>query len=193
MPPKPHTEVSELFPRVQQELAHLCALPEIRSAFTWLRAQEPQFAQWQLELARIAAPPFGEDARGEWLAAKFSELGLETVYRDNVGNGFRGPCRARARLCRLERPYGHGLSRGDAAQHPATGQPFVRAWSFGQRGRLDRDAGHRRGLGRGGNSARIAIRVYRQCGRRGRRRPTRHASYFFHAALEGFHPLQLGA
>jgi tripeptide aminopeptidase len=88
MPPKPHTEVSELFPRVQQELAHLCALPEIRSAFTWLRAQEPQFAQWQLELARIAAPPFGEDARGEWLAAKFSELGLETVHRDNVGNVF---------------------------------------------------------------------------------------------------------
>ena len=74
--PRTNTEVSELFPGVQQEVVHLCSLPEIRSAFTWLRAQEPQFAQWQLELARIAAPPFGESARGQWLADKFCELGL---------------------------------------------------------------------------------------------------------------------
>src|SRR6478672_783919 len=84
----PPPEVSELFPGVQQEVAHLCSLPEIRSAFTWLRAQEPQFAQWQMELARIAAPPFGESARGQWLADKFSELGLESVHTDEVGNVF---------------------------------------------------------------------------------------------------------
>jgi acetylornithine deacetylase/succinyl-diaminopimelate desuccinylase-like protein len=88
MSPKPGAEVSELFPSVQQEIATLCTSPEIRSAFTWFRAQEPQFAQWQLELARIAAPPFGESARGKWLADKFCELGLESVHTDEVGNVF---------------------------------------------------------------------------------------------------------
>src|SRR6266852_2846475 len=88
MTPRPGAEVSELFPSVQQEIANLCSSPEIRSAFTWLRAQEPQFAQWQLELARIAAPPFGESARGAWLADKFCELGLESVHTDEVGNVF---------------------------------------------------------------------------------------------------------
>ncbi len=73
---------------MQQEVAHLCSLPEIRSAFTWLRAQEPQFAHWQLELARIPAPPFGESARAQWLADKFCELGLESVHTDEVGNVF---------------------------------------------------------------------------------------------------------
>ncbi len=86
--PRPQAEVSELFPGVQQEVAHVCSLPEIRSAFTWLRAQEPQFAQWQLELARIPAPPFGESARGQWLADKFCELGLQSVHTDEVGNVF---------------------------------------------------------------------------------------------------------
>ncbi len=84
----PRAEVSEAFPDVQQEVSRLGRLPEIRSAFAWVRTQEAQFAQWQLELARIAAPPFGEAARGEWLAGKFRELELEDVHRDDVGNVF---------------------------------------------------------------------------------------------------------
>jgi len=84
----PRAEVSELFPNVQQEIARLSALPEIRSAFAWLRAQEPQFAHWQLELARIPAPPFGEAARAAWLAEKFRDLGLDDVHNDDVGNVF---------------------------------------------------------------------------------------------------------
>src|SRR6266403_1000517 len=86
--PRSQSDLSELFPGVQQEVAHLCSLTEIRSAFTWFRAQEPQFAQWQLELARIASPPFGESARGKWLADKFCELGLTPVHTDEVGNVF---------------------------------------------------------------------------------------------------------
>src|ERR1700687_5411685 len=86
--PRSQAEVSELFPGVQQEVAHLCSLTEIRSACTWFRAQEPQFAQWQLELARIAAPPFGESARGKWLGGKVFGLGLESVHTDEVGNVF---------------------------------------------------------------------------------------------------------
>ncbi len=73
---------------VQQQVARLASLPEVRSAFNWLRAQEPQFAKWQMEMARIAAPPFGESARGAWLAERFREIGLDEVRLDDVGNVF---------------------------------------------------------------------------------------------------------
>jgi acetylornithine deacetylase/succinyl-diaminopimelate desuccinylase-like protein len=60
----------------------------VRSAFNWLRTQEPQLAQWQMEMARIAAPPFGESARAAWLAERFREVGLDDVRIDDVGNVF---------------------------------------------------------------------------------------------------------
>src|SRR4030095_1515995 len=82
------SEVSDVYPAVQEEVARLAAAPEIRSAFNWFRTQEPQLAQWQLEMARVAAPPFGETARGAWLAERFRELGLDDVRVDDVGNVF---------------------------------------------------------------------------------------------------------
>ncbi len=39
-------------------------------------------------MAAISAPPFGEGPRGDWLLARFQELGLEQVHRDEVGNIF---------------------------------------------------------------------------------------------------------
>src|SRR5437868_9686909 len=88
MSPVPRAEVSEVLPALQQEIARLAGLPEIRHAFAWLRAQEAQFAHWQLEMARIAAPPFGEAARADWLRERFNELELEDVRIDDVGNVF---------------------------------------------------------------------------------------------------------
>jgi tripeptide aminopeptidase len=84
----PRPEVSEAFPSIQQEVARLAAAPELRSAYNWFRAQEPQLAHWQLEMARIAAPPFGEAARGAWLAERFQQIGLDDVHTDDVGNVF---------------------------------------------------------------------------------------------------------
>ena len=81
-------EVSDVYPSVPEEVARLAASPEIRSAFNWFRTQEPQLAHWQVEMARIAAPPFGEAARGVWLAEKFREFGLDDVRIDDVGNVF---------------------------------------------------------------------------------------------------------
>jgi tripeptide aminopeptidase len=75
-------------PALQQEVARLAASPEVRSAFNWFRTQEPQFLQWQMEMARIPAPPFGESARGAWLAERFREIGLDDVRTDDVGNVF---------------------------------------------------------------------------------------------------------
>ncbi len=70
----------------QPDIARLSASPQVRQAFAWIRAQEPQFAHWQLELASIPAPPFGESARGQWMLQCFRELGLEEVHHDEVGN-----------------------------------------------------------------------------------------------------------
>src|SRR6201997_5136876 len=88
MPFSSSPEVSDAYPTVQEEVARLSAAPEVRSAFNWFRAQEPQLAHWQLEMARISAPPFGEGARAAWLADRFRELGLDDVRVDDVGNVF---------------------------------------------------------------------------------------------------------
>src|SRR5579864_5222825 len=87
-PNPPRADLPELAPSLQQEVARLAASPEIRSAFNWFRSQEPQFLHWQMEMARIAAPPFGESARAAWLSERFREIGLDDVRIDDVGNVF---------------------------------------------------------------------------------------------------------
>jgi len=82
MPPKVPTAVAT----PEQEIAHLASLPELREACDWLRGAESKLREWQVEMAGIAAPPFGEAVRGQWLAGKFRELGLEGVHIDDVGN-----------------------------------------------------------------------------------------------------------
>src|SRR5579872_2397345 len=88
MPSSSRAEVPLVSPTVQQEIARLAVLPEVRAAFAWLRAEEAQFATWQLEMARIPAPPFGEKARSEWFQERFRALELEDVNIDGVGNVF---------------------------------------------------------------------------------------------------------
>jgi tripeptide aminopeptidase len=87
-PTPPRADMSDLAPSIQQEVARLAASPEVRSAFNWFRTQEPQLSHWQMEMARIPAPPFGESARGAWLAERFREVGLDDVRIDDVGNVF---------------------------------------------------------------------------------------------------------
>src|SRR5580700_687434 len=84
----PREALPETAPTVQQEIARLAGLPQLRAAFAWFRAQETQMAYWQLEMARIPAPPFGESARAEWLKKRFREIGLTDVHIDEVGNVF---------------------------------------------------------------------------------------------------------
>jgi tripeptide aminopeptidase len=69
-----------------QGIAALAALPEMRQASNWFRDHEPQIAAWQLELASIPAPPFGESSRSAWLADRFRELELDNVRVDQLGN-----------------------------------------------------------------------------------------------------------
>jgi tripeptide aminopeptidase len=88
MEPVSQEAISDLYPPVQEAVARLAGLPEVRAAFDRFRAQESQFALWQMEATRVAAPPFGEAARGLWLADRFRELGLIDVQVDEVGNVF---------------------------------------------------------------------------------------------------------
>src|SRR5438045_8611226 len=76
----------EPIPAIQREIERISQSGEVRSALDWLRQQEAQFVRWQLELARIPAPPFGEEQRAEWLAAKFNDLGLVDIQKDEIGN-----------------------------------------------------------------------------------------------------------
>jgi acetylornithine deacetylase/succinyl-diaminopimelate desuccinylase-like protein len=73
---------------LQEEVARLAASPPVRAACDRLRSQESQFAQWQMEATRVAAPPFGEAARGAWLTDRFRDIGLDDVQVDEVGNVF---------------------------------------------------------------------------------------------------------
>ncbi len=67
-------------------IGHLASLPRVHAAFQWFHLHERKLMHWQQELVSIAAPPFGEGRRAEWLADRFRELKLEQVEIDSEGN-----------------------------------------------------------------------------------------------------------
>ncbi len=73
---------------VRQQVQKIAGLRAVHAAFGWFRAHENELRDRQLELVRIPAPPFGEEARAEWLRARFAEIGLEDVHVDEIGNVF---------------------------------------------------------------------------------------------------------
>jgi tripeptide aminopeptidase len=78
----PSTVAHSAFSRISQ----LASLPRVHAAFQWFHLHERRVMQWQQELVSIAAPPFGEGKRAEWLAERFRELKLEQVEIDPEGN-----------------------------------------------------------------------------------------------------------
>jgi len=66
----------------------LAAQRTVHAAFAWLHGNPGRIMDWQARLVGIPAPPFGEAARSEWLAARFVEAGLSQVHTDAVGNVF---------------------------------------------------------------------------------------------------------
>ena len=71
---------------VKREIARILASAHVQSALQGFRGQESQLREWQMEMVRIPAPPFGEAERAQWLARRFRELDLENVREDSVGN-----------------------------------------------------------------------------------------------------------
>jgi tripeptide aminopeptidase len=72
----------------QKEVARLAEMRAVHSAFLYLHNQELEFRRWQREVTEIPAPPFGEAARSQWLAERFTALGLAQVSVDELGNVF---------------------------------------------------------------------------------------------------------
>jgi acetylornithine deacetylase/succinyl-diaminopimelate desuccinylase-like protein len=66
----------------------LAARRPVHAAFAWLHGNPKTIMDWQVELVAIPAPPFGEQARAEWLAARFAEAGLSRVETDAASNVF---------------------------------------------------------------------------------------------------------
>jgi tripeptide aminopeptidase len=72
----------------QQEISRIAELRPVHNALHYLHNQEMEFRRWQMELADIPAPPFGEAARGQWLRRRFNDLGLHHIETDALGNVF---------------------------------------------------------------------------------------------------------
>jgi tripeptide aminopeptidase len=70
----------------QRRITRLATLTAVHRAFHWLHLHQPQLRQWQLELVRIPAPPFGESNRANWFLDRFHQLGLTNVHIDDEGN-----------------------------------------------------------------------------------------------------------
>lgn len=66
----------------------LAAQRPVHEAFSWLHGNPKRLMDWQAELIAIPAPPFGEQARTEWMTTRFDEAGLSPVHADRVGNVF---------------------------------------------------------------------------------------------------------
>lgn len=64
----------------------LAAQRPVHAAFAWMHNNPQTIMNWQVELSGIPAPPFGEQARSEWMAARFAEAGLTHIQTDRIGN-----------------------------------------------------------------------------------------------------------
>jgi acetylornithine deacetylase/succinyl-diaminopimelate desuccinylase-like protein len=58
----------------------------VHAAFSWLHTNDRMLLEWQKDLCLIPAPPFGEQARSEWMAGRFHDAGLAGVETDDLGN-----------------------------------------------------------------------------------------------------------
>jgi tripeptide aminopeptidase len=70
----------------QLRIARLAATPALHRAFHWLHLHQPQLRKWHLEILRIPAPPFAEQARAAWFLERFQQLGLANPHIDAAGN-----------------------------------------------------------------------------------------------------------
>jgi tripeptide aminopeptidase len=80
----------------QLRIARLAAKPAVHRAFHWLHLHQLQLRKWHLELLRIPAPPFGEQARAAWFLERFQQLGLSNPHIDAAGNALAELPAARA-------------------------------------------------------------------------------------------------
>jgi len=64
----------------------IAALPEVRAARAWLERFDGETLAWQRAIAAVAAPTGSERRRADVVAARFAEVGIGAVRRDDAGN-----------------------------------------------------------------------------------------------------------
>ncbi|MEJ2185476.1 MAG: M20/M25/M40 family metallo-hydrolase [Gemmatimonadota bacterium] len=69
-----------------QTIDELVEAADVRAARRVVRETDTDTLRHMAELVEIPAPPFGEEARGEYVLDRFRELGLHDVHRDEAGN-----------------------------------------------------------------------------------------------------------
>lgn len=77
-----------MFPRSSAfgQVTALAGRRAVHGAFSWLHGNPKTIMDWQAGVAAIPAPPFGEQARAEWMARRLSEAGAVKVEIDAAGN-----------------------------------------------------------------------------------------------------------
>ncbi|NJD18823.1 MAG: M20/M25/M40 family metallo-hydrolase, partial [Gemmatimonadetes bacterium] len=69
-----------------EEVRRLAQHPMVKRAMELIEQTDALTMADQVELTQIPAPPFGETAKGERVRQKMLELGLDSVWVDEVGN-----------------------------------------------------------------------------------------------------------
>ena len=67
----------------QQQVARIAELRRVHDAFAWFRSHSRNLEELQLQVTAVPAPPWGEDARGLWLAERFGNFRLSTFIATN--------------------------------------------------------------------------------------------------------------
>ncbi|GGA57108.1 peptidase M20 [Edaphobacter acidisoli] len=70
----------------QNRITHLASQTAVHRTFHWLHLHQPQLRQWLLDVVRIPAPPFAEQARAAWMLDRFHQLDLSNAHIDEAGN-----------------------------------------------------------------------------------------------------------
>lgn len=65
---------------------NLLAAPRVQAAFRYFETRADELTAEQIEITAIAAPPFGEHERAEYLRRRLTETGLTEVEIDAEGN-----------------------------------------------------------------------------------------------------------
>lgn len=73
-------------PAAFAQIGQIASRRAVHAALGWLHLHEQQIMRWQKECVAIAAPPFEESVRAQWLVQRFAELGLSAVHLDSEGN-----------------------------------------------------------------------------------------------------------
>lgn len=69
-----------------EEVRRLAQHPAVKRAMQLIEESDKTTMADQVELTQIPSPPFGESAKGERVRQKMMELGLDSVWVDEVGN-----------------------------------------------------------------------------------------------------------